>query len=379
MLCKFKNICVKYLNFIIFKWLKAQFLYGKVLLLAISSATYFIYFAQPTTKIFIDHVVETRTETLLPSSMVPEETINISTHEKLFMGDNISPNGRDEIATNVLEIEKNNLPQTKESLMKQLQLLKKERRLDKARIDTLSKHFEKQKTNFEANITVNQEFFKYASLVLRNTSYPGIENYTRYAVARLGLLPLINVEPLKPEFGPVINDVLSFRYPITIGPCRLDVITADQKVFVAVVSAPGNFEKRKIIRQTWKIHLKAEYEKGLLGIVGFGFMLGLTTSDVMQAQIEEESKMYGDIIQIGVSDFYRNLSLKVAGIFNWLYRNCNKVDFIFKIDDDVYVNVRNLAHFVQQSHHQSNPSMFGLPSEYLSPNRGTIPSTFRII
>jgi hypothetical protein len=157
MLCKFKNICVKYLNFIIFR-LKAQFLFGKVLfILAISSATYFIYFAQPMTKIFIDHVVETRTETLLPSSKVPEEAINILTHEKLFMGDNISPNGRDEIATNVLEIEKNNLPQTKESLMKQLQLLKKERRLkeslmkqlqllkkerrlDKARIDTLSKN-----------------------------------------------------------------------------------------------------------------------------------------------------------------------------------------------------------------------------------------------
>jgi hypothetical protein len=142
MLCKFNNICIKYLNFIIFKWLKAQFLFGKVLLLAISSATYFIYFAQPTTKIFIDHVVETRTETLLPSSMVPEETIHILTHEKLFMGDNISPNGRDgEIATNVLEIEKNKSPQTKESLMKELQLLKKERRLDKARIDTLSKKF----------------------------------------------------------------------------------------------------------------------------------------------------------------------------------------------------------------------------------------------
>ncbi|EFX72200.1 hypothetical protein DAPPUDRAFT_110913 [Daphnia pulex] len=216
------------------------------------------------------------------------------------MGDNISPNGRDKIASNVLEIEKNNLPQTKESLLKQLQLLKKERRLDKARIDTLSKNLEMQKTIFEANITSESRIFQvcfscFAQYFLSRSR----KLYTRYAVACLGLLPLINVEPLKLEFGPVINDVLSLRYPITIDPCRLDVITVDQKVFVAVV----------------------------------------------------------------------NLSLKVAGIFNWLYRNCNKVDFIFKIDDDVYVNVRNLAHFVQQSHHQSNPNMFGLPSEYLSPNR----------
>jgi hypothetical protein len=229
----------------------------------------------------------------------------------------------------------------------------------------------KENNNWDANITVQREFFNYMAGHLRNTPYPGVENYTRYAVARLGLLPLANAEQLKPEFGPVINDVLSFRYPITVPSCPHNVTAINnQSVFVAVISAPGNFDKRKMIRQTWKNHLKVESEKGALNVAGFSFILGLTTNNSTQNKIKEESQTYGDIIQIGMTDFYRNLSFKVAGLFNWLYRNCSKVDFLLKVDDDVYVNVRNLIHFVKSYHPSNDGSMFGLPTGFLYSVRG---------
>ncbi len=38
-------------------------------------------------------------------------------------------------------------------------------------------------------------------------------------------------------------------------------------------------------------------------------------------------------------DFYRNLTLKMAGLFNWINSNCPKIDFVLKMDDDMYVNV----------------------------------------
>lgn len=69
-----------------------------------------------------------------------------------------------------------------------------------------------------------------------------------------------------------------------------------------------------------------------------------------------------------MSDFYRNLSLKVAGLLNWLNANCFKVEFVLKVDDDVYVNVRNLAHFLE-AHHQSNQSIFGSGAGNLFPAR----------
>jgi hypothetical protein len=203
-----------------------------LLLFTVSSAFYFIYFTQPTTTIFIDQFTESTTDQLILSSILtasklPKETINLAT---------------------LLENEKEIFRQTNSSLIKILQLLHEEK--------SQYKPFEEQQKKI---LESHQEFFKYAAIVLRNTPYPGVENYTRYAVARLGLLPLANAEQLKPEFGPVINDVLSFRYPITVPSCPHNVTAINnQSVFVAVISAPGNFDKRKMIRQTWKNHLKVE-------------------------------------------------------------------------------------------------------------------------
>jgi hypothetical protein len=209
---------------------------------------------------------------------------------------------------------------------------------------------------------------------LRDSPYSGVENYTRYAVARLGMLPIKNAKPLIPEFGPVINDVLSFRYPINIPSCPAAEITnntsANPSVFIAIISAPGNFKKRNDIRETWLIHLKSVLEKNLLGMARFGFFLGKTQDDSIQKRIEEESQKHGDIVQIEMDDSYRNLTLKGIAVLNWVRQHCaSKVDLVFKVDDDVYVNVHNLVHFVR-SNYQSNNSFFGYAIHQTHPDRG---------
>jgi hypothetical protein len=198
---------------------------------------------------------------------------------------------------------------------------------------------------------------------LRNTKYSGVENYTRYAVARLGMLPIKNVKPLIPAFGPVINDVLSFRYPINIPSCPAAEITnntsANPSVFIAIISHPDHFKRRNDNRATWLIHLKSVMEKNLLGIsTRFGFFLGQTKDDSIQKRIEEESQKHGDIVQIDMDDSYSNLTLKSIAVLNWVRQHCAKVDLVFRVDDLIYVNVHNLVHFVQ-SNYQSNNSLFG--------------------
>ncbi|EFX74702.1 hypothetical protein DAPPUDRAFT_56803 [Daphnia pulex] len=90
----------------------------------------------------------------------------------------------------------------------------------------------------------------------------------------------------------------------------------------------------------------------------FGFFLGQTRNDSIQKRIEEESQKHGDIVQIEMDDSYRNLTLKGIAVLNWVRQHCAKVDLVFKVDDDVYVNVHNLVHFVR-SNYQSNNSVFG--------------------
>ena len=68
----------------------------------------------------------------------------------------------------------------------------------------------------------------------------------------------------------------------------------------------------------------------------------MTKTNLTQKQIDKESQTYGDIIQMD-----KKMPSDLAGLLYWLYANCAQVDFVFKVNDDVYVNVFNLAHFIQ--------------------------------
>jgi hypothetical protein len=236
-----------------------------------------------------------------------------------------------------LETESNLVRKNNETLANKIKLLEQEKNQTEQLID-------RNRDTLKSNVTViERDFFHYMAVSLRDTPYPEVENYTRYTGARLGMLPFAGIEPLKPEYGPVINNVTSFRYPITVPACQIPARN-NQSVFVAVISAPSNFDKPNTIPQTWRTHLNVSYLNSIMVVADFAFILGLTDNDnTTQIKIEEESKTHGDLIQIEMSDFYRNLSLKVAGLFNWLYKHCQQIDFLFKVD----VNVRNLAQFVR--------------------------------
>ena len=183
---------------------------------------------------------------------------------------------------------------------------------------------------------VEIKFYDYIARVLRNKTFPGVDDYTAYAAGRLGLRSLFRpVHQLGFEFGPILNDVTHFRYVRNVRPCLNGT-----KLFVAIVSAPANVNKRNAIRKTWLARLKKTWNKAS---AGYAFLLGRTSSSAVQAQIDRESSAHGDVIQVDMVDAYFNLTLKDTTLLNWLDKNCPTVHFVLKVDDDVYVNVRNLT------------------------------------
>lgn len=203
-------------------------------------------------------------------------------------------------------------------------------------------------------IRISDDFFNYLVNNLDDAPFPGIEFYTEYTAARHGLKPRTNVKSLKPEFGPVFNDVTSFHYPIEMGPCqhsRTEAGSGKKKrpsLFVAVISAPGYFEKRESIRQTWRRSLFESQQD--VDLVGFAFILGSIhgrNGSSIQEAIDRESATHRDIIQIDMLDSYHNLTLKVTALLNWADRYCQAADFVLKVDDDIYVNTRNLVSVLQ--------------------------------
>lgn len=222
-------------------------------------------------------------------------------------------------------------------------------------------------------MTIDRQLFNYLAIHLRDRPYDGVGNYTRFMTAKLGLQALDGVEPLVPEMGPVVNDVLSFQYPLNIGPCRQlsgeEILVNERSLFIAVISAPNNLERRAMIRQTWPSHFKNQTNVNhRLDVVGFGFVIGRTNDEQVQQKVKQESDEYGDILQIDVVDKYVDLSTKVASLLNWVNHYCQQVDYVLKADDDVYVNVHNLA-TVLHSLTPSEPSIYGHPCGGNSPMR----------
>ncbi|XP_046736300.1 beta-1,3-galactosyltransferase 5-like [Diprion similis] len=110
-------------------------------------------------------------------------------------------------------------------------------------------------------------------------------------------------------------------------------------LIVALIhTAPKNYAKRMIIRETWG--------KKIYGIMVF-FFVGMSTE--FQCKLEEEDKTYGDIVQGNFIDSYRNLTYKHVMDLKWAKYHCPDVKYVLKLDDDVFVNTPAVLAFLARN------------------------------
>ena len=187
--------------------------------------------------------------------------------------------------------------------------------------------------------------------------FPGVKEYTRYMSSHLKLKTIAGAAALKPEFGSVLNDV-NFSYSINPikNQCR------DTSLFVVVISAPGNVLHRNLIRRTWASDLDG------IKSAKYAFLIGSSNRDQVQNNIRNESSIYGDLIQVEMLDTYMNLTLKSVALLHWTFNFCSGAQVILKCDDDIYINIRNLATVIQHLPPKS-PTVYGTPVSNLKPLR----------
>lgn len=109
----------------------------------------------------------------------------------------------------------------------------------------------------------------------------------------------------------------------------------DSPYIVAFVhSAPINFIKRNVIRETWAspktlIRLKTKVV----------FIIGSSNDSSVEERLNREYIKYGDLVQGNFRDSYRNLTYKHLIGFKWLMKFCNNSRFVMKADDDAFVDI----------------------------------------
>jgi len=112
---------------------------------------------------------------------------------------------------------------------------------------------------------------------------------------------------LNSGFEPLNAKIINFQ----LSPSNL--CEGDSKfVFVYVFSYVNDFDRRRIIRETW----------GSDQNIRVGFVLGKISDSSIQELVKSEQNQYDDIIQGNFIDSYRNLSYKSILVWKWVKIFC---------------------------------------------------------
>ncbi|XP_018408142.1 PREDICTED: UDP-GlcNAc:betaGal beta-1,3-N-acetylglucosaminyltransferase 7-like [Nanorana parkeri] len=119
----------------------------------------------------------------------------------------------------------------------------------------------------------------------------------------------------------------------------------DIHLLIVVKSIIEQHDRRDAVRRTWGKEKEVDGKK-----IRTLFLLGTTSTGKdhwnLQRLIEQEDHIYGDILQWDFMDTFFNLTLKEVNFLKWFHIYCPSVEFIFKGDDDIFVNTENVLDFI---------------------------------
>lgn len=155
--------------------------------------------------------------------------------------------------------------------------------------------------------------------------------------------------PTNHQIGSFQYNIRNFLAPNSLKPEKLIKILrypaisnrADDFLLLLaiVVIKPEHFERRDVIRHTWK----AKRYQSSFKVV---FFMGTSKRADVNRKIADESQRFDDIVQIQFEDSYYSLTEKVMQAFKWAINSYDKLGFIMRINDDVVVNTSILVKYL---------------------------------
>ncbi|XP_044757891.1 beta-1,3-galactosyltransferase 5-like [Coccinella septempunctata] len=124
----------------------------------------------------------------------------------------------------------------------------------------------------------------------------------------------------------------------TFHTLNLDCGLSNPFILVIIYTAPENFAKRKVIRQTW-----ASKRSDVLTL----FALGETSDLKINSRLQDENRIHKDFLQGSFQDSYKNLTYKHVMMLKYLIYHCPEAKYLLKADDDIYINLPALLNFLK--------------------------------
>lgn len=133
-------------------------------------------------------------------------------------------------------------------------------------------------------------------------------------------------------------------------------------LLVVIKSITAQFDRRQSIRVTWGD------ENQIPGVsIKRIFLLARSNDLHKEALLAEEAAEYQDIVQGDFVDSFRNLTVKDIMFLRYMITNCGQTKYIFKGDDDVFVNIRNIIDYLYSLPKEKSANLFAGSVLYPSP------------
>ncbi|XP_039180753.1 N-acetyllactosaminide beta-1,3-N-acetylglucosaminyltransferase 3-like [Crotalus tigris] len=120
-------------------------------------------------------------------------------------------------------------------------------------------------------------------------------------------------------------------------------------LLLAIKSHPASSGRRATLRRTWA----RPVELGGFRLQPL-FLLGSTSNQKHLELVAQESRMFGDILRWDFLESHHNLSLKERCFLRWVHGHCQQAAFVFKGDDDFFVNPKVLTDYLRRTPNASH-------------------------
>lgn len=188
-------------------------------------------------------------------------------------------------------------------------------------------------------------------LVLNKTIKPAEKKLKReektYNENLLQTLRLRREDNERRYYTPRKVKVNPIEHPFIINGAQ--ICTTDSKymtTLIVVPSIPSHYFVRDAIRETYGSYSKKTFpiERTAIEVtVKLMFIMGKDGNIATDKAIRDESRVHGDIVHADFTESYRNLTRKMLLVLKWVSIYCSDVDFVMKVDEDVFVNIPQLA------------------------------------